>query len=326
MIYDTFIFFNELDLLEIRLNELDKVVDKFVLVESLMTFSGEEKPLYFQLNKNRFKKFLHKINHVVVKDINDNNLLQNRLIAHRAESTKLLMRENIQRNAIMKGLIDAKKRDIILISDLDEIPPTQIIVKLSKTIKGGEVCGFKQKVYYYYLNLLSNETIIGTKATHFENIDFPQNIRQSQKFTLIEQGGWHFSFLGGVEKIREKIRAYLHQEYNNQETMLQIPFFVENRLDIFERPYEYAEVPIDNTFPKYIQENKDKYLKYITQPSNFDQNTRRLIQEIIKLRKIIEEKKSIESKYNQIVDSVFFKLYPLYLRIKKVFKKKANNG
>ena len=73
--------------------------------------------------------------------------------------------------------------------------------------------------------------------------------------------------------------------------MLQIPFFVENRLDIFERPYEYAEVPIDNTFPKYIQENKDKYLKYITQPSNFDQNTRRLIQEIIKLRKIIEEKK-----------------------------------
>ena len=114
MIYDTFIFFNELDLLEIRLNELDKVVDKFVLVESLMTFSGEEKPLYFQLNKNRFKKFLHKINHVVVKDINDNNLLQNRLIAHRAESTKLLMRENIQRNAIMKGLIDAKKETLFL--------------------------------------------------------------------------------------------------------------------------------------------------------------------------------------------------------------------
>lgn len=325
MIYDTFMFFNELDLLEIRLNELDKVVDKFVLVESPFTYSGKKKPLFFQLNKRRFSKFLHRINYVLIEDIGDRSLLQDDVADYLPKCTEYLKRENIQRNAIMKGLTHAKNNDLILISDLDEIPPPQTVVKLSKAIKKGEVYGFKQKVYYYYLNLLSNETIMGTKMTRFENIDFPQNIRQAKKFTLIDPGGWHFSFLGGVERIKQKIDAYFHQEYNTPTVMSQIPFFVENRLDIFERPYEYTEVPIDNSFPKYIQENKDKYNKYIVPPKNFDANTKRLIQEIVRLRKIIEEKKRIEGKYNQIIDSAFFKLYPLYLKIKKVFKNKINH-
>lgn len=325
MIYDTFIFFNELDLLEIRLNELDKIVDKFVLVESPTTFSGVRKPLYFQLNKNRYSKFLSKINHIVVEDLSDTQLLQNKLIEHHPEATELLKRENIQRNAIMRGLTKAKDGDLILISDIDEIPPPDMILMLKKDIKKNEVYGFKQKVYYYYLNLLSNETIIGTKATLLGNIDFPQNIRQTKKYILVDQGGWHFSFLGGVQKIKDKIGAYLHQEYNNQEILSQIPFYVENRLDIFERPYEYREVSIDNSFPKYIQENKDKYSKFIVPRRSFDENTKRLIQEIVRLRKIIEEKKHIEDKYNQIIDSAFFKLYPLYLKIKKVFRNKTNN-
>lgn len=324
MIYDTFTFFNELDLLEIRLNELDKVVDKFVLVESPFTYSGKAKPLFFQLNKKRFSKFLHKINYVMIEDLGDKSLLQDKIADYLPECTEYLKRENIQRNAIMKGLTQVKPDDLILISDLDEIPPPKTVFKLSKTIKKGEVYGFKQKVYYYYLNLLSNETIMGTKMTRFENIDFPQNIRQAKKFTLIDPGGWHFSFLGGVEKIKQKIDAYFHQEYNTPTVMSQIPFFVENRLDIFERPYEYTEVPIDDTFPKYIQENKDKYCKYIAPATSFDDNTKKLIQEIVRLRKIIEEKKHMEGKYNQIVDSAYFKLYPLYLKLKKIFKKTNN--
>lgn len=324
MIYDTFMFFNELDLLEIRLSELDKVVDKFVLVESPFTYSEKAKPLYFDLNKKRYSKFLHKIIYVLINDICDKKLLQDKMTNYVPEYVECVMRENIQRNAIMKGLIDAKANDLILISDLDEIPPPDIVLKLSKSIKKNEIYGFKQKVYYYYLNLLSNETIIGTKATHFENIDFPHNMRQAEKYTLIERGGWHFSFLGGVEKIKQKIDAYFHQEYNTPTVMSQIPFFVENRLDIFERPYEYTEVPIDSTFPKYIQENKDKYRRYIIPPSNFDDNTKKLIQEVIRLRKIIEDKKHIVDKYNQIIDSAYFKLYPLYLKLKKVFKKTNN--
>ena len=188
MIYDTFMFFNELDLLEIRLNELDKVVDTFVLVESPFTYSGKAKPLYFQSNKKRFSKFLHKINYVLIEDIGDISLLQDKVADYLPECSEYLKRENIQRNAIMKGLTHAKADDIILISDLDEIPPPQTVDKLSKAINRREVLGFKQKVYYYYLNLLSNETIMGTKMTHYENIDFPQNIRQAEKYTLIDPG------------------------------------------------------------------------------------------------------------------------------------------
>src|SRR3990167_11062120 len=101
MIYDTFMFFNELDLLEIRLNELDKVVDKFVLVESPFTYSGKSKPLFFQSNKKRFSKFLHKINYVLIEDIGDRSLLQDEVADYLPECTEYLKRENIQRNAIM---------------------------------------------------------------------------------------------------------------------------------------------------------------------------------------------------------------------------------
>ena len=317
-------FFNELDLLEIRLNVMNEVVDKFVLVESPFTYSGRAKPLFFQLNKKRFSKFLHKINYILIENNDDKNLLQDRMTNFVPKYIECVKRENIQRNAIKRGLTDAKDNDLILISDLDEIPPPEVIRKLSKHMRKGEIYGFKQKVYYYYLNLLSNETIIGTKATQFENIDFPHNIRQAEKYTLIDEGGWHFSFLGGTEKIKQKIDAYFHQEYNTPEIISQIPFFVENRLDIFERPYEYVEVPIDGTFPKYIQENKDKYNKYIVLPSNFDENTKQLIQEIVRLRKIIDEKRLMEHKYNQIIDSLYFKLYPLYLQIKRQLSKIRN--
>jgi len=99
-------------------------------------------------------------------------------------------------------------------------------------------------------------------------------------------------------------------------------FFVKNRLDIFERPYVYQEVPIDKTFPKYLKTHKNKYLKYITPPSNFDENTRKLIHEIIRLRNLLEAKKDMENKYKEIIDSAFFKFYSLYVTVKTLFKRK----
>lgn len=111
-VYDCFTFFNELDLLEIRLNELDPVVDRFVLVEATVTQRGQPKSLFFRENRERFTKFLPKIEHVVVED----------MPAGPQTKSNNWKRENFQRRAIMRGLASAQADDFVLISDLDEIP------------------------------------------------------------------------------------------------------------------------------------------------------------------------------------------------------------
>ena len=141
MIYDCFTFFNELDLLEIRLNTLDKVVDKFVLVESIYTFQNNNKELFFDNNKSRFLKFKDKIIHIVVEELPDN------LTGDYYDSWKI---EYYQRNAISIGLKSAKLNDVIIISDLDEIPKPELILKYANK---SNICFFLLDTYIYYLNL-----------------------------------------------------------------------------------------------------------------------------------------------------------------------------
>ena len=107
MIVDCFTFFNEFDILDIRLHEMSPWVDRFVLVESAEAFSGIEKPLLFEKNKDRFKSFLPKIVHLVSPLV--------------AKSTNAWDRQSYQRNYAMEALSDCKDEDLILISDVDEI-------------------------------------------------------------------------------------------------------------------------------------------------------------------------------------------------------------
>jgi beta-1,4-mannosyl-glycoprotein beta-1,4-N-acetylglucosaminyltransferase len=136
MIYDCFPFFNELDLLEIRLNTLCDVVDKFVIVESAKTHRGNDKPLYFQTNKERFANFLDKIIYVQC--------------VFPPEVKSSWGRENYQRNKIADGLYDAKDDDYIILSDLDEIPSVQAIEYAKKTPRTVSV--FDQRLFFYFLN------------------------------------------------------------------------------------------------------------------------------------------------------------------------------
>ncbi|MBO6167304.1 MAG: hypothetical protein J6P13_03005 [Kiritimatiellae bacterium] len=115
MIYDCFSFFNELDILEIRLNALKDVVDRFVLVEAVKTHSGQPKKLYFEENKDRYKPFLDKIIHVIV----DN---EPHLPEKCPKLTAAWAYENHQRNVIVRGLARIGADDVLLISDLDKIP------------------------------------------------------------------------------------------------------------------------------------------------------------------------------------------------------------
>lgn len=141
MIYDCFTFFNELDLLEIRLNILNDFVDKFVLVEGNKTHTGNKKRFVFEENKQRFESFLDKIIYIKVDDFPQLD------ISAKDEFGNRWILENFQRDAIIRGLTNCKPNDIILISDVDEIPNPNAI----KKYKNG-ICVLEQKMMHYFLN------------------------------------------------------------------------------------------------------------------------------------------------------------------------------
>lgn len=223
MIYDCFSFFNELDLLEIRLETLDKVVDKFVLAESNYTHTGKPKPLYYKINKARFAKFNDKIIHVISPDPDD---------PERAKSDVEYgwVCENRQRNATIRAIEkELRDDDILIVSDLDEIPNPSAVLK---AIKRGRPVRLQQKLYCYYLNYrccttpfwnvgsvvlshkdfchpLTYRDLCGGLAFNSSENDAPTatKVRALRGIPLMHNGGWHFSYMGGLEKVLTKIKS-----------------------------------------------------------------------------------------------------------------------
>lgn len=256
MIYDCFNFLNEFELLDIRLNELDKIVDKFVLVESTVTFTNKPKPLYFSENKNKYKKFLPKITHVIVKD--SPNVIGNPWII-----------ENFQLSAVVRGLKKCHPNDTILISCADEIPRSKKVVEWKDYPGRHKV--FLQDMYYYYLNNLNfnSPKWKGTQMFSYKNLMSYSNAyvaRFSPIDVVIPDGGWHFTFMGGVEQIRKKLFSYSHQEYNNPKynTKEKILKAVMKGEDLFNQGHKFKKVKT-TCLPQYVQDNiniyKDKILQ-----------------------------------------------------------------
>jgi beta-1,4-mannosyl-glycoprotein beta-1,4-N-acetylglucosaminyltransferase len=286
-VYDCFTFFNETELLTVRLEELFEKVDYFVLVEATETFCGEPKPLYFQENIKLFEKYKSKIIHVVVNDFppSSGDLAKDRWV-----------REKFQRNAILRGLGQCKKNDIILISDLDEIPCKDSIDEIkSKYQKGGfnnrDVFMLRMKLFLFYLNRMSRyKWDGGSKAALYSKVKklSPWEIKilhlNNKNLSKIENGGWHFHSMGGFEKVLEKLRAiYLYdkdsfidpsliKQLNPDIASLDQPISEEkwpDPIEIAQDPELYKKwtevvfgvetVPIDHSFPEYIKHHKDYY-------------------------------------------------------------------
>ncbi len=287
-------FFDEEMLLDIRLNTLDKFVDKFVIVESLYTHSGKEKKLIFDINK--YSKFKSKINYIITKDIpsgieqisKDDSLVD---ITNK-EIMNALRRENFQRNEINKGLINTNDNDWIIISDLDEIPNLHNIN--FKSIKE-KIIFFKQKVFYYKLNLeLKTLRWIGSKACKKKYLKSPQWLRNIKdkiypKWRLdiifskkrynniffVEDGGWHFSFVKKPEDIEKKLKSYLHhREYDLDPLGLEnIKTLINSKAVIYDHRVDQTEYKfsggqklekIDIKFlPEYIFCQKEKYSEWL---------------------------------------------------------------
>jgi beta-1,4-mannosyl-glycoprotein beta-1,4-N-acetylglucosaminyltransferase len=259
MIYDCFTFFNELDLLEIRLNVLDDVVDKFVLVEATRTFTNKEKELVFEKNKERFAKFKDKIIHIIVDEF--------------PEFDNAWTFEFYQRNSINRGLSNCKDDDVILISDLDEIPNPESVKKYANT-RGIKV--FKQKMFYYFINCrnISEPYWVNSATRILSFADFKKNNSSAQtarflKGKVVGQGGWHFSYLGGIEAIMNKIKSYSHQEYKESFDEAVILKRIEKGQYLFpDSNNRYVNFSLDDTYPKYIRDNKEKY-KHLINKVNY---------------------------------------------------------
>lgn len=251
-IFDCFKFFNELELLELRLSELYDTVDYFVLVESTKTHTGKEKKLFFDENKVLFQKYLDKIIHVIVKDLPDYN------------PNDIWIAENFQRDCIMRGLIGkAKHGDKILISDIDEIPNTEVI---KSNIDNNNWVVFVQDLYYYYVNCKQNCIWNGTIMANFGTFTSPQQLRNHSRFNgqgAVPNGGWHYSFMGGPDRIKFKVENIAESSLiiDKIGDIDDIEYKIKNQIDLWNRTESYAQkeiVDITNNKPKMMDQFLEK--------------------------------------------------------------------
>jgi len=259
-IIDCFIFYNELELLTYRLNLLYNIVDYFIIVESTHTFVGKEKKLYFNENKHLFEQFTNKIIHIIVDDfpykyhnvdIGNSNIWDN---------------EFFQRNAISRGINyieNLAESDVIIISDLDEIPDPNTLDKIKTGSIIVDINTLEMDFYYYNLNTRIKDKwplckIISYKK--YNELNVSCNDIRNMPCSHILNGGWHLSYFGDKYFIQNKIQNFSHQELNiDQYTDLdQIEKRVHNNTDLYDRGVDIEKLKIeDNT---YLPIDYSKYL------------------------------------------------------------------
>ena len=263
-IYDCFQYFNEDHIVDLRLNILDKFVDFFVISESTKTHQGKEKKINFDIKK--FAKFRHKIKFIKAEYSGEINFSK-----HTGGESPI---EQHQRNSLIEGIKSASPDDLIILSDSDEIPD---LSKLNEINCKKKFIVFSQKMFMYKLNLqnLNESNWMGSRITKKKNIKSMQDLRnlkfKNYPFWRIDKynqqiikGGWHFSFLHTPKQILNKIRSFSHGEFNNDSiSEKKIEEKILTNEDIFGRGTKLKRVSLDDSYPNYILQNKDKYSNWI---------------------------------------------------------------
>lgn len=290
-IYDAFLFFNELDLLEIRLNLLNGLVDHFVISESDLTFSGMPKPLYYAENKERFGKFEKKIIHQVIRDNPGNFTAFKRFVPSVNKDEECLNiiyrfieeadnfpkdqlhwgRDFYQRECLRRALVNCDDDDLVIFSDLDEIPAPKAVEKVIASFSAGNIYTFRQKEFNYYLNMYKQDGWRGPRLAAYSilkqiSLNKIRTILPGGG-TLVESvdvplGGWHFTNLGGAQKIIEKIESWGHQEMNTARIKRNVARNVAAGTDVFNRrgmgKLKRVEIT-EELFPKWLVDNWRNY-------------------------------------------------------------------
>ena len=293
-IFDCFMFFDEEVVVDVRLNTLNEFVDYFIIVESRFTHKGDLRELKF--NHKKFEKFKDKIIYVIDDQIYSQTEAIKPLDNEGEKSRKYifnaLYRENGQRNLISKGLSGAENEDLILISDVDEIPKLN---NINLKIINEKIILFKQDMFYYKFNLhLPNLIWTGTKACkkkHLVNPQWLRNIKDRKysffrfdtffsktKYTdikIINDGGWHFSNIKTAKEIEFKLKSYLHhREFDeNPLSVNEIEKIIQDKQAIYDLTVDKTTNKIGNgdklekfeleKLPIHIQLNKDNYKEWI---------------------------------------------------------------
>ncbi|HZT23129.1 MAG TPA: hypothetical protein VFB55_09500 [Verrucomicrobiae bacterium] len=286
MIYDGFLFFNELELLELRLHELAGVVDKFVLVEATRTFTNRPKPLFFHENRQRFREFEHRIIHVIVEDS--------------PATPDPWATEYFQRNCIARGLTQCRPDDWVLISDVDEIPRAETVARVVREHpfpRGLWADGFarplirlftawsfsqgrvrrnnpfvlklQQSNHRHFINCVTvgppaRVHWYGTRMLFYRDFSSAQIIRHSG-YKIVKNGGWHFTSMGGAERIVEKVKSFAHQEFNRPEFLAveRVSQAIHRGQALFDPTEELQFVPLDDSYPRFIREHPEKFGSWI---------------------------------------------------------------
>ena len=290
-IVDSFMFFDENMLLDLRLNILDKYVSKFIICEATYNHNGKPKKLNFDINN--FSKFKSKIEYIVLDKQPSNLRVINQEDNKKTLESKILdnalIRENFQRNFTKKKIEDLDDEDLLLINDLDEIP------NLEKFKYNRKITIFKQKMLYYKLNLIYPSILwTGSKICKKKDFINPQWLRniKTRKYPLwrldilfskkkynrieiINDGGWHFTNIKSPEEIHHKMKNYLHHhEYENsglkigdiskliEEKKALYDYSVDQRKEKWSSNLKLQKIGLEE-LPKYINDNKEKYINWL---------------------------------------------------------------
>ena len=276
MVYDLIPFFNELDILKLRLHILDPYVDKFIIEEATTTFSGQEKELCFEKNKDMFKEFLHKIEYIVVDEDRDFKVTHER--------------DYFQKNHLIEGLRGATSDDVIIFGDCDEIPNPSVLQNIIHNFDKSLVYHLAQRNFYAFINmeeksgkLLSitgefpeikeeDRKWLGTKVCSIDNIPKEGIVRLrdlispcDKKSVRVADGGWHFGYMGGyketnpAKRIGVKVKAAAHQEYNDREVLAETMDHLILGEDIFGRNAKFERVEVDSSYPEYLRNNLQEF-------------------------------------------------------------------
>ena len=265
-IFDCFQYFNESHIADLRFHILDKYVDFFVIVESTVNHQGEAKELSFDIRN--YSKFKDKIIYIVVDDTPESIKIPH-------EGGESLVEQH-QRNSILRGLKNCDDNDLVILSDVDEIPDLDKLNLFNKK----NYAVFSQRMFMYKINLLNldEKNWHGSKICLKKNFKSPQWLRnlkfkkypfwrldKLRNIQIINDGGWHFAYLQSPQDISKKIQSFAHGEYNKEHIANEdkIKLKLEKGEDILERGYRIKKIDIDNTFPQYIVDNKNKLKQWI---------------------------------------------------------------
>lgn len=290
-LFDCFTFFNELDLLELRLAELDPVVDRFVLAESPLTFTGKPKPLFFAENRERFARYLPKIAHIVINDMPN------------GAQTTAWDREWHQRNALARGLGEAGPDDLVSIADIDEIPRPEVLAEIKADPASlRAITVLESELFLYFLNTRpvarNFSAIQAPRVLARRHAERPQTVRAFRtrfsknpafapfqpaaariralfdfgaplSLRVLPEAAWHFTYMGGAEKVRDKVLAYSHTEVaaGTDTSAGDLARRIAAREPIMNWGV-LEDVAIDATFPRALRDTPERWRHLLAGPTS----------------------------------------------------------